>query len=230
MGPSYCVVEKQQFACPPPHFDQLFKVNSPFLRALPGTSFAETSGRFAPKRVSRAIGKFVSWMRAGDGSQEVFMQRTWMRTLVVVAVAAVSLLATSEADAQGPVRRLLRRTFRRDNVVYADTYVDANGNRWTYRDGYAYGRYDADGRWMGPVFRSARGGARVETRFDGQVSPATRIEADADANVNRNDGTIRGNVDGRASGSATTPPEATRTPTQPNRSALPPPLSDAPEP
>jgi len=155
------------------------------------------------------------------------MQRMWMRALIFVAVGAVSVLVTSEADAQGPVRRLLRSALGRDNVVSADTFVDANGNRVMYRDGYTYGMYDADRRWFGPADRSARRGARVETRFDGAVSPATRIEADADVDVNRNDGTIRGNVDGRARGSATTPPEATRTPTQPHNSALPPPLPDA---
>lgn len=176
------------------------------------------------------------------------MQRTWMRALIFVAVSAVSVLVTSEADAQGPVRRLLRRALGRDNVVYTNTYVDANGNRVVYRDGNTFRMFDANGRWIGPMDRSARGGARVETRFDGQVSPATRIEADAnfgtrdgtnirgratgnaDVDVNRNDGTIRGNVDGRARGGATTPPEATRTPPQPNNSALPPPVSEAPEP
>ena len=152
------------------------------------------------------------------------MQRIWMRTLVVVAVAAVALLAASEAEAQGPVRRALRRVFDRDNVVYADTFVDANGNRVMYRDGYTFRRFDADGRWIVPADRSARSGARVETRFDGQVSPATHIEADAGADVNRNDGTIRGNVEGRARGSVTTPLEATRIPTQPDNSSLPPPV------
>jgi len=179
------------------------------------------SVRFALKRVLRAIGKFVSWMRAGDGSQEVFMQRTWMRALVVVAVAAVALLATSEVEAQGPVRRALRRVFDRDNVVYADTFVDANGNRVMYRSGYTYGWYDANGRWIVPADRSARRGTRVESRFDGQVSPATRVEADADADVNRNDGTIRGNVEGGARGSAL---EATRTPARTDNSSLPPPV------
>ena len=56
------------------------------------------------------------------------MQRKWLRALILVAVGAVSVMATSEAEAQGPVRRLFRRMFGRDNVVAANTYtyLDAN--------------------------------------------------------------------------------------------------------
>jgi hypothetical protein len=177
------------------------------------------------------------------------MQWTWIRALIFVAVSAVSVLMTGEAEAQGPVRRLFRRMLGRDNFVSANTTIDANGNRVLVRNGYTTtmttsGRFDASGRWIGPVDRTARGGTRV----DAQVAPATRIEADANVrapgganirgratgdagvDVNRNDGTIRGNVEERARGGATTPSAAPRTIVPPNNSALPPPVSEAPVP
>ncbi|MCI0358062.1 MAG: hypothetical protein L0211_06245 [Planctomycetaceae bacterium] len=175
------------------------------------------------------------------------MQRMWMRALIFVAVIAGSAFMTSEAEAQGPIRRLFRRMLGRDNVVTANTYIDANGNRVMVRDGYTYtyGRFDANGRWI-PIERTTVG--RVETRVDGQVAPATRIEADAnvrtpganvggtvtgDANVDLNrGGTIRSNVEGTTRGGVTTPTEAPRTPAEAPRtnSALPPPLPNVPTP
>jgi hypothetical protein len=221
---------------------------------VPGTSIAEALAWFAPIRVSWAIVKFVTWTRARDGSQEDLMQRKWMRALIVVAVSAVSVLLTGEADAQGPVRRLFRRMTGRDNVVSANTYIDANGNRVMVRDGYSYstgysaGRFDANGRWIGPMDRTANG-TRVETRIDGQVAPATRIEADADVrtapgdatirgratgdadvDINRNDGTIRGRVDGSTSQGATIAPQGTPARTLPGNSTLPQPGTALPQP
>jgi hypothetical protein len=175
------------------------------------------------------------------------MQRTWIRALIFVAVSAVSGLATSEAEAQGPVRRFFRRAFGRDNVVTTRSYIDANGNRVMVRDGFTYstpgrvsatGRVDASGRWIAPLDRTARGGTRVETRFDGQASPATRIEADAnvrtpgganvrgganargDADFDRSGGSTRGNADLRGN---VTPPESPATP-EASDATLPPPV------
>jgi hypothetical protein len=45
------------------------------------------------------------------------MQRIWMKALILVAVGSISALVTEDANAQGPIRRLFSRPFRRDNVV-----------------------------------------------------------------------------------------------------------------
>lgn len=135
------------------------------------------------------------------------MQRMWMRALIFVAVSAVSMLATSEAEAQGPVRRLFRRMFGRDEVVTTRSYVNPSGNRVMTRDGFTYstpgrvysaGAAETSGRWNAPLDRTARGGSRLETRFDGQAAPASRI--DAGANVRAPDGTnVRAGADARDS-------------------------------
>jgi len=84
------------------------------------------------------------------------MERTWMKALILVAVGSISALVTEDANAQGPIRRLFSRPFRRDNVVYATTT------------------------------QSARTVTRVEAQPGGQVAPAsatTDADANRDANV-----------------------------------------------
>ena len=86
------------------------------------------------------------------------MERTWMKALILVAVGSISALVTEDANAQGPIRRLFSRPFRRDNVVYATTT------------------------------QSARTVTRVEAQPGGQVAPAsatTDADANRDANVRR---------------------------------------------
>ena len=86
------------------------------------------------------------------------MQRTWMKALILVAVGSISALVTEDANAQGPIRRMFSRPFRRDNVVYATST------------------------------QSARTVTRVEAQPGGQVAPAAAtIDANAnrDANVRR---------------------------------------------
>jgi len=86
------------------------------------------------------------------------MQRTWMHALILVAVGSISALVTEDANAQGPIRRMFSRPFRRDNVVYATTT------------------------------QSARTVTRVEAQPGGQVAPAsatTDANANRDENVRR---------------------------------------------
>jgi hypothetical protein len=84
------------------------------------------------------------------------MQRTWMRALILVAVGSIAALVTEDASAQGPIRRMFSRPFRRDNnVVYA------------------------------PTTQTTRGVAPAAASAGGQVAPAAAIRTDAnrDANV-----------------------------------------------
>jgi hypothetical protein len=145
-----------------------------------------------------------------QGSQEVAMQRMWMRAWVCAAVAAASLFVVEDAQAQGPVRRLLRRIFGRDYVVaenYTTTYYRGDGFMSGQAGAGADGMtYDAQGRLIGPAAdRSARGGVNVEadTRIDGRAAPGARLDADADIRA-RGGTDVRGGADAniRARGNA----------------------------
>ena len=183
---------------------------------------------------------FVHW-NAGRGSQEVDMQRMWMRALVLAAVGAVTVFVVD--DAQAGHRR---RGGCGSSGGYYNGYSNGYGYYGGYRDGYTYGggysnsygawgpgvytrrgavgaTYDANGRLIVPD-RSARAGVGVDANapVGGQTSPSDRtsagaaaganIRSDADvrggADVNRNDGTIRGNAKADANLRGTTTPPA----------------------
>jgi hypothetical protein len=110
------------------------------------------------------------------------MHRMWMRGLVLVAVGTVSALLTAEANAQGPVRRLIDRLTPRTTYTTSRT-VTTSSNRFFNRDGYVLGwRANRDRTWFASDSRIATrrsergGGILARTRVDRNVVPATAIE------------------------------------------------------
>jgi hypothetical protein len=93
------------------------------------------------------------------------MQRIWMKALIFVAVGAISALVTEDASAQGPIRRLFSRPFRRDNVVATTPTAMQSARTVT--------RVEA---------QPAQPGGQVAPAAGGQVAPAA---ATTDANANR---------------------------------------------
>ena len=229
-------------------------------------------------------------MWAGDGPQEGDMQRMFMRTLILAAVGAVTVMVVDDAQARHRRRGGCGSSGGSYNGgSYGGGYGGYGGgyggggyyaNGYGYNGGYsggyatsrgyggnygAYGpgvysrgyvrggaagmTYDANGRLIGPaVDRTARGSAVIDNRarVGGQISPSNNVRAganvdasgraiaprtnagvratgDANADVNRNDGTIRSNVEGNVRGAADA-----NVPAPPDSGALPPPVPDAP--
>lgn len=131
------------------------------------------------------------------------MQRMWIRALICVAVVAGSVVIASDAQA-----RHRRGGCGSSGGYYSGGYYGGKGG-YTYGGynygGYTYGgsygngyyggaaaaTYDANGRYIGPAVmdRSARTGAGVNARLNGQVAPSARTGAGVDANID-----ARGNV------------------------------------
>ncbi len=161
------------------------------------------------------------------------MQRMWMRALVFAAVGAVTVLVVDDAQARHRRRGGCGSSGGSYNG-YSNGYGYYGGYRdgYTYGGGYSnsYGAwgpgvytrrgavgatYDANGRLIVPD-RSARAGVGVDANapVGGQTSPSDRTGAGAQAganvrggaDVNRNDGTIRGNAEADANLRGTTPP------------------------
>ena len=122
------------------------------------------------------------------------MQRTWMKVLIVVAVGSIAALVTEDASAQGPIRRMFSRPFRRDNNVVTATAT-----------------------------QSAPAAARAEAQPGGQAQPGGAVApaaATTDANANR-DANVR---PATAEAEATTPaaaPQLTAQPTSSSRRGVP---------
>ncbi len=132
------------------------------------------------------------------------MQRMWMRGLIFMAVGALSVFLTGEADAQGPVRRMLGRVTRRDSVA-ANTNVRTSNSGMFNRDGFIARRRTTTDRVQvatgSQVIESRRGpGILGRNRIDQNVVPATAIE----------------DTGASAAGGTATPREAPATPATPN--------------
>jgi|GEM_PF-5658018 hypothetical protein len=128
------------------------------------------------------------------------MQRMWIRTLICVAVVAGTVVIASDAQA-----RHRRGGCGSSGGYYSGGYYGGKGGYTSggytyggygngyYRSGAAAATYDANGRYIGPAVmdRSARTGAGVDARLNGQISPSDRTRAGVDANID-----ARGNVPG----------------------------------
>ena len=119
------------------------------------------------------------------------MQRT---CLMMLAAAAILVLSTADANAQGPVRNAWRRITGRNNVatttyttrsyttasrdrIFFDGERDLIGRRFGGRTTYA----SNSGRWIGSRRAAPATTVAGGTRVDPNVAPASATE---DANTN----------------------------------------------